>query len=431
MVTWNISVATEKLTKRHIDGLKSATKPYRHYDTELKGFGVLVLPSGIKSYIVEYRPDGGGRNVAKKRMTLGRVGELTPEQARTLARDRLAEVRRGVDPLSDRQTKRRELKLAEFIDQWEADAPASKRTGKPMKALTRSYMLARLRHHVVPILGRKRVSDVTVDDINDMIRRVAKGETAKDARSTKKRGRIRVRGGDGAARKVASDLSIVFNYAIEKRVVLANPVTHARKPRAGKRHEFLSAGEFAQIGQALTELESEGRNPAGIAILRLILLTGARPSEIEGLSWAEVDIEHRCLRLSQSKTGYSVRPLAKAAAAILEATTRGKSPYVFPATRGDGHFTGSKKIWNQARSKAGLPGRVRYHARHAMATFALADGVDAVSVAAILGHKGPRTTLATYAHVIDKSAANAIEAMGNKIATAMLSGEGTTAAPTA
>lgn len=422
-------MATEKLTKRHINGLNAATKPYRHYDTELKGFGVLVLPSGIKSYIVEYRPDGGGRNVSKKRMTLGRVGELTPEQARTLARDRLSEVRCGVDPLSDRQTKRRELKLAEFIDQWETDAPVSKRTGKPMKALTRTYMLARLRHHVVPILGRKRVSAVTVDDVNDMIRRIAKGETAKDVLSTKKRGRIKVRGGDGAALKVASDLSIVFNYAIERRVVLANPVTHARKPRAGKRHEFLSAAEFAQIGQALSDLEAEGCNPAGVAILRLILLTGARPSEIEGLNWAEVDLEHQCLRLTQSKTGYSVRPLAQAAANILAATPRSKSPYVFPATRGDGHFTGSKKIWNQARAKAGLPGRVRYHARHAMATFALADGVDAVSVAAILGHKGPRTTLATYAHVIDKSAARAVEAMGSKIATAMLNAEGKTAAP--
>lgn len=413
-------MATEKLTKRHIDSLKPTAKPYRHYDTELKGFGVQVLPSGIKSYIVEYRPDGGGRNVAKKRMTLGRVGELTPDQARTLARDRLAEVRRGTDPLSDRQTKRREMKLSEFIDQWETDAPVSKRTGRPMKELTRSYMLARLRHHVVPILGRKRVSDVTVDDVNDMIRRIAKGETAKDAPSAKKRGRIKVRGGEGAALKVASDLSIIFNYAIERRLVPTNPVTHARKPRAGKRHEFLSAAEFTLIGQALTELEAEGCNPAGIAILRLILLTGARPSEIEGLTWGEVDFDHQCLRLTQSKTGYSVRPLAQAAVNILSAIDRGESPYVFPATRGDGHFMGAKKIWNQARSKAGLPGRVRYHARHAMATFALADGVDAVSVAAILGHKGPRTTLATYAHVIDKSAAHAVEAVGRKFANAML-----------
>ncbi len=412
-------MATAKLTKRNIDGLTASTKPYRNYDTELKGFGVLVLPSGIKSYILEYRPDGGGRNVAKKRMTLGRVGELTPDQARAIARDRLADVRRGADPLSDRQTKRRELKLAEFIDQWDHDAPAGKRSGKPMTEPARTYMLSRLRHHVVPILGAKRISEVTVDDVNSMIRRIARGETAKDGLSEKKRGRIRVRGGEGAALKVASSLSIIFNYAIEKGVVPANPVTHARKPRAGKRHDFLTASEFAQIAQALADLEAEGCNPAGISILRLILLTGARPSEIEGLKWAEVDTDHRCLRLAESKTGYSIRLLSQAAMDILSVVRRVASPYVFPATRGDGHFTGSKKIWNQARTRAKLPGRVRYHARHAMATFALADGVDAVSVAAIMGHKGPRTTLATYAHVIDGTAARAVEAVGHKIAVAM------------
>src|SRR3546814_20848462 len=106
------------------------------------------------------------------------------------------------DVCSSDLTKRRELKLSEFIDQWEADNPVSKRSGRPMKPLTRSYTLSRLRNHVVPILGRKRVSDVTVDDINDMIRKISRGETAKDAPSPKKRGRIKVRGGEGAALKI-------------------------------------------------------------------------------------------------------------------------------------------------------------------------------------------------------------------------------------
>src|SRR3546814_18281208 len=96
-----------------------------------------------------------------------------------------------------------------------------------------------------------------------MIRKISRGETAKDAPSPKKRGRIKVRGGEGAALKVSSDLSIIFNYAIERRIVQANPVTHARKPRAGKRHEFLSAADFAKMGQALADLEPEGGNTIG------------------------------------------------------------------------------------------------------------------------------------------------------------------------
>src|SRR3546814_12235268 len=80
-----------------------------------------------------------------------------------------------------------------------------------------------------------------------LIRKISRGETAKDAPSPKKRGRIKVRGGEGAALKVSSDMSIIFNYAIERRIVQANPVTHARKTRAGKRHEFLSAADFANM----------------------------------------------------------------------------------------------------------------------------------------------------------------------------------------
>lgn len=412
-------MATAKLTKRYIDSLMATASKYTVYDTELKGFGLTVFPSGTMTYIFEYRPDGGGRRVDKKRMALARVGEVTPDQARGLARDKASDVRRGLDPLADRQSKRQQIKVHELIDQWDAASPISKRTGRPMGGLTKPYTLARLRNHVVPLLGNKRVIDITVEDVNDFIRRVTKGETARDEKSDKKRGRIRVRGGQGAARKVASDFSMLMVYAIEDGIIHANPVTHARKPRAGKRYDFLSVPEFTAIGLALEDLLSEGANPTGISILRLIMLTGARPGEIEGLKWDEVDLQGSCLRLTGSKTGYSIRPLSRAAIDLLKTLTRTKSPYVFPASRGEGYFRGAKKIWNKARTKANLPNRVRYHARHALATIALSEGIDAVSVAAMMGHKGPRTTLAVYAHVLDENAARAAENIGGKIAAAM------------
>jgi integrase len=80
--------------------------------------------------------------------------------------------------------------------------------------------------------------------------------------------------------------ALVFGYAVEKGIVTANPVSAARKPRPGKRYDFLSEDEFAAMAEALTALEGEGVNPVGIAVLRLLLLTGARPSEIEKLRWA-------------------------------------------------------------------------------------------------------------------------------------------------
>lgn len=413
-------MARAKITKRLVDSLQPEAARYVVYDTEVKGFGVRVTPSGAATYIVEYRPDGGGRNVTKNRMSLGRVGEITPEEARNLARNRLGEVRHGLDPLEDRQTKRREMTVSGLTDQCDEENPPGRRTGKPMELRTKAYTLSRLRHHAVPILGRKRVSEVTVDDINDFIRRVSKAETAKNAAGPRRRGRIKVRGGEGAARKVAADLSLVFGYAVEKGILTANPVSAARKPRPGKRYDFLSEDEFAAMAEALTALEAEGVNPVGVAVLRLFLLTGARPSEIEQLRWSEVDQQGRCLRLEKSKTGYSVRPLAPAALELINAQPRRpQSSFVFPASRGDGHFVGSKKIWAQARERAGLPDRVRYHVRHAIASIALSEGIDVASVAALMGHKCPRTTLAIYAHVIDSRASEAADSIGAKIAAAM------------
>ena len=120
--------------------------------------------------------------------------------------------------------------------------------------------------------------------------------------------------------------------------------------------------------------------------------------------------------LANTKTGHSVRPLPTAAAMIIaQQQIIGSSPYVFPATRGDGYFIGSKQIWAKARTIAGLPNKVRYHARHAVATLSLAGGADIVSVSHLLGHAKP---LMTYSHVTDQ-ASEAAESIGNVVDAAM------------
>ncbi len=134
-------MAAAKITKRLVDSLTPRDRPYIAFDTDLKGFGVRVMSSGTATYIIEYRPDSGGRKVPKKRMTIGRVGELTPDQARAIAQDRLGEVRHGHDPLADRQTKRRELNITDLIDQWAEENPPGRRTGKPMEPRTRANTL--------------------------------------------------------------------------------------------------------------------------------------------------------------------------------------------------------------------------------------------------------------------------------------------------
>ena len=81
--------------------LKPASKPYIAWDDRLTGFGVRVLPTGTKSYILNYRP-GGGRGAPNRRLVLGRCENTTADEARHVAEDTLARIAAGADPAAER-----------------------------------------------------------------------------------------------------------------------------------------------------------------------------------------------------------------------------------------------------------------------------------------------------------------------------------------
>ena len=105
-------MASEKLTKRAVDGAAPEEKRYTKWDSAIKGFGLRVFPSGEKSWIFEYRPGGGSG--AKKRVTIGRAGDLTPDQARRKADELRSQVKLGGDPQADKTRRRRALSFAEL-----------------------------------------------------------------------------------------------------------------------------------------------------------------------------------------------------------------------------------------------------------------------------------------------------------------------------
>ena len=110
------------LTKRAVDALESGDKPWIAWDDRLTGFGVRVQPSGIKSFIVSYRP-GGGRKAPNKRVVLGRHGKIAPERARQMAQQVLGAVAGGADPAGDRAGARAMPVLADAFDDYLAANP--------------------------------------------------------------------------------------------------------------------------------------------------------------------------------------------------------------------------------------------------------------------------------------------------------------------
>src|SRR5690606_36701541 len=153
------------------------------------------------------------------------------------------------------------------------------------------YTLARLRNHVVPLLGSKRISEIGAGDIETFVRDVTNGKTAKDEKIAPRK-RIIVRGGPGAARKVVRDLSAVYSFAIRREIVERNPVERAAVRKTdNQRKRYLSLEEVSQLGKAFEKVLVDGANRKAIEIARLWALTGCRRNEIAALEWEEVDLD--------------------------------------------------------------------------------------------------------------------------------------------
>src|SRR6516162_3696520 len=106
---------SRRITKRLVDSLELNGADVFVWDDSLIGFGVRVQPTGAKSYVVKYRV-GSGRGAPTRRMTLGRVGTLTPDEARALARRTLGAVAHGSDPAALKAAERRASTLLDLND---------------------------------------------------------------------------------------------------------------------------------------------------------------------------------------------------------------------------------------------------------------------------------------------------------------------------
>jgi len=137
-----------KITKRTVDCLRpEADREVFAWDSELRGFGVRAKPSGVKTYIVQYR-NAEGRT---QRLVLGQHGVLAPEQARDLARQKLAAVARGEDPSADRHAAREGMTVSEVCDRYLEQARAGRILGrkrKPIKASTLDSDESRIESHI-------------------------------------------------------------------------------------------------------------------------------------------------------------------------------------------------------------------------------------------------------------------------------------------
>ncbi len=203
-----------------------------------------------------------------------------------------------------------------------------------------------------------------------------------------------------------------------------NPCTGVEKFQEATRRRYLTPDELRRIGAALRVAERyHAIAPAGITAIRLLLLTGARVSEVLGLRWAEVDLDAGALNLPESKTGAKTILLSAPAIEVLKAWPHfAGSPFVFPG-EGRGPHQGQHRVdlhgpWTWLRRRARIPDVRLHDLRHSYASVAVSNGQSLPMIGALLGHSQPATT-ARYAHLMDSPLRAASDTTAATIAAAM------------
>ncbi len=336
----------------------------------------------------------------------------------------LGEKARGEDAAEMKRRTRAEaaataLTLKDFCDVYLEDAHNGLVTyrGRPKKASTLAVDEGRICRHIVPILGRKLVRDITLDDVSSFMHSVRLGKTAATIK-TGPRGVARVRGGTTAANRAVGLLGSIMTYAVKQKLRADNPVRGIEKPKDGRRERPISPEEYQRLGDALDEILKSGANRWAVYASRVIALTGCRRSEVFGLRKDEVDVAHSCFRFGDTKSGQQLRPIGSAAFEVMAVAPMVEgAEYVFPAARGKGHLL-DVKVFRRACEKADLPDLTLHGLRHGYASVAGELGYADATIGVLLGHRS-NTISGRYTHIPDPAAVAAAGRVAAAIARRM------------
>ncbi|MBR9653557.1 site-specific integrase [Thalassovita aquimarina] len=369
-----------KLTKRAVEALRPEAKDYFVWDSQIAGFGVRVMPSGARTYQAQYRK--GGRT---RRVSVGRHGKITVDEARKLAKEIMGQVARGENPAEEISLHRKAPTVAALCERF-FDSHAKERC----KPSTQKEYRRAIDLFIVPALGSFKVVDVERKDIADL--------------------HHKFRGKPYQANRTLGVLSKMFNLAEVwgLRPDGSNPCRHVPKYREIKRERYLSQHELQRLGQVLADVEQEGsETPFVVAAFRLLILTGCRLGEIQTLKWEY--ITPHGMELPDSKTGARRIPLPQPARDVLANLPRTPgNPYVIEGKLPRKYATDLQHPWRRIRERAGLH-NVRIHdLRHTYASNAVSSGMPIQMVGRLLGHTQLQTTM-RYAHLADDPVRRAAE----------------------
>jgi len=384
-------MAKIKLTKSAVDAAQPQAQPIELRDTLVPGFLCKITPAGRKVFMLQYRTNAGER----RKPALGQYGELTVEQARSLAQEWLAQVRRGGDPAADKAEARKAPTVKELCAKFMEDY--SKQRNKP--STQRGYQSV-IDRNIIPMIGRLKVRDVKRPDIAGMMKKMA--HKPADANRT-----------FGVMRRMFN-LAEVWGYRSDG----TNPCRHVPMYPNGKATHLISDEDMGKLFRQLDRIEAEGLENYVIPLaIRLQFEFAGRRSEIVGLQWDWVDLENRRVVWPDSKTGGMSKPLSEEAHRLLSTAPRQEGcPHVLPSPSHPGqHLTTGEYYngWSRALKAAGATHVGTHGIRHRSATDIANSGIPVKVGMALTAHKTVAMFM-RYVHTEDDPVRQAAELVANR-----------------
>ena len=384
-------MAKIKLTKTVVDAARPQSQDVELRDTVVPGFLCKVTPAGRKVFMLQYRTNSGVR----RKPALGQFGELTVEQARSLAQDWLAEVRRGGDPGNQKTEARKAPTIKELCTRFMADH--SKLHNKPSTQKSYQYQID---CYIIPAFGSKKAHEVTRQDITALMKHLEKSPTQ--------------------ANRVLSCVRKMFNLAElwGYRPDGSNPCRHVPKyPEKGSTR-LITDEQMVSLFAYLDRAEAERlEHPIYLLAVRLQFEFAARMSEVLLLQWDWLDLPNGRAVWPDSKTGNMSKPLSEEAQRLLSnALHYGDSPYVCPAIRDHGKplSPGSYyQAWRRFLDRAGVPKVGTHGIRHRSATDIANSGIPVKVGMALTAHKTVAMFM-RYVHTEDDPVRKAAELVANR-----------------
>jgi integrase len=378
-----------RITEKTIKSLKAPASGNRiYYDEQVGGFGVRVTAGGAISFILTYWTRG-----RQRRHTIGRHPEMNATAAREEAIRLRDEIRRGGDPLRDKELRREAPTIADLYNDYiERHAKIHLR---PNTIRSAEGMATK---HILPKIGHIKVADLTRRDVEEL------HNSVKDA--------------PYQANRVRALLSKMMNLAKAWEWRDDNPCEGVPKFREEKRERWLSTQEIERLCDALDKYSNESVANA----IRLMLLTGARKSEALTARWEDFNLElgvwtKPSHHTKQKRTEHV--PLSAPAVQLL-ASMKEKAdgnPHLFPGDVAEQPLNEIKWAWAKLCKQAKIE-NVRIHdLRHTYASHLVSSGMSLPIVGRLLGHTQPQTT-ARYAHLADDPLRQATNRFASIVAAA-------------